>query len=172
MSLLRGWAASGGHRRDLDKDGRYDDDDAATLMDAWWPKLAVAVLQTQLGPLTDDLKQLATISDDANSQGSSYDAGWYSYVDKTLRMLLGKPVKSPYAALTCGNGDLPSCAAELWSSLDQAGNALAAAQGSDPAAWRSDATKERIAFAGFISDTMRWANRPTFQQVMVFGSHR
>ena len=39
MALLRGWAAGGAHRRDLDKDGRYDDDDAVTLMDAWWPRL-------------------------------------------------------------------------------------------------------------------------------------
>jgi acyl-homoserine lactone acylase PvdQ len=168
LQLLQSWDGS---RLDANLDGKIDAAGAA-IMDAWWPKLAVAVLQTQLGPLTDDLKQLATISDDANSQGSSYDAGWYSYVEKTVRMLLGKPVKSPYAALTCGKGDLSSCAAELWDSLDQAGNALAAAQGSDPTAWRSDATKERIAFAGFISDTMRWANRPTFQQVMVFGSHR
>jgi acyl-homoserine lactone acylase PvdQ len=168
LQLLQSWD---GNRLDANLDGKIDAAGAA-IMDAWWSKLAVAVLQTQLGPLTNDLKQLATISDDANSQGSSYDAGWYSYVDKTVRMLLGKPVKSPYAALTCGSGDLPSCAAALWGSLDQAGNALAAAQGPDPAAWRSDATKERIAFAGFISDTMRWANRPTFQQVIVFGSHR
>jgi acyl-homoserine lactone acylase PvdQ len=168
LQLLQSWD---GNRLDVNLDGKIDAAGAA-IMDAWWSRLAVAVLQTQLGPLTNDLKQIATISDDANSQGSSYDAGWYSYVDKTVRMLLGKPVKSPYSALTCGNGDLPTCAAALWSSLDQAGNALAAAQGSDPTAWRSDATKERIAFAGFISDTMRWANRPTFQQVIVFRSHR
>jgi len=168
LQLVQSWD---GNRLDANLDGKVDGAGAA-IMDAWWPKLAVAVLETQLGPLTDDLKQNATISDDANPGGSSYDAGWYSYVDKTVRMLLGKPVKSPYAALTCAKGDLPSCAAALWSSLDQAANALATAQGADPAAWRSDATRERIAFAGFLSDTMRWANRPTFQQVIVFGSHR
>jgi len=168
LQRLQSWDGS---RLDANLDGKVDAPGAA-IMDAWWPKLAVAVLQAQLGPLTDQLKQFAPISDDANRAGSSYEAGWYSYVDKTLRMLLGKPVRSPYAALTCGKGDLPSCAAALWSSLDDAGNALAAAQGPDPAAWRSDATKERISFTGFISDTMRWTNRPTFQQVISFGSHR
>ena len=48
---------------------------------------------------------------------------------------------------------------------------LAAAQGPDVAAWRSDATRERIAF-GFLPDTARWTNRPTFQQVMSFSGHR
>ena len=77
-----------------------------------------------------------------------------------------------FSTAYCGAGDLTACAASLWQSLDAAGNALAAAQGSDPAAWRADATAERIQFSGFIPDTMRWTNRPTFQQVVVFGSHR
>ena len=49
-----------------------------------------------------------------------------------------------------------------------------ATQGADPVAgWRPDATKERIRFApGILQDTMRWTNRPTFQQVLSFGSHR
>ncbi len=168
LQLLLAW---NGSRLDANLDGRIDDPGVA-IMDAWWPRLAVAVLQPLLGSLTDDLKTLAPISNDANSGGSSYDAGWYSYVDKTVRMALGKPVTGRYVGLTCGKGDAPSCAAALWQSLDEAGNALAVAQGADPTAWRADATKERIRFAGFIPDTMRWTNRPTFQQVVVFRSHR
>jgi hypothetical protein len=46
---------------------------------------------------------------------------------------------------------------------------LAAAQGPDPTAWRADATLDRINFQpGLIADTMRWTNRPTFQQVIRF----
>jgi hypothetical protein len=42
-----------------------------------------------------------------------------------------------------------------------------------PGAWRSDATGERIRFApGALGATMRWANRPTFHQLMEFGGHR
>ena len=42
-------------------------------------------LQTQLGPLTSDLQALAPISNDANSGGSSYGSGWYSYVEEAVR---------------------------------------------------------------------------------------
>ncbi len=168
VSLLASW---NGSRLDADGDGKIDAPGAA-IMDAWWPRLAVAVMQPVLGPLTDQLAQLAPISNDANSGGSSYGAGWYSYVDKDLRTLLGMPVKGAYSTHYCGNGDATACSAALWQSLDAAGNALAAAQGPDPAAWRADATAERIRFSGFLSDTMRWTNRPTFQQVIVFRSHR
>ncbi len=168
LALLRSWDGS---RLDGNLDGKVDAAGAA-IMDAWWPKLAVAILQPLLGPLTSDLARLQGISNDARPTGSSYGSGWYSYVEKTVRMALGKPVQAPYSALTCAAGDPASCAAALWSSLDGAGNDLAAAQGGDPVAWRADATRERIRFAGFLSDTMRWANRPTFQQVIEFGSHR
>ena len=86
--------------------------------------------------------------------------------------MLGDKVASPYSTKFCGLGVVATCAASVWQSLDAAGAELAAAQGADPSAWRADATKERIRFAGFIPDTMRWTNRPTFQQVVVFRSHR
>jgi acyl-homoserine lactone acylase PvdQ len=161
-----------GSRLDLNLDGKVDAAGAA-IMDAWWPRLAVAVLQPVLGPLTTDLAGLNPISNDANSGGSSYGAGWYAYVEKDLSTELGRPVKSPFSTTYCGGGSLSACAASLWQALGAAGDALAAAQGStDPAAWRSDATAERIQFSGFLSDTMRWTNRPTFQQVVTFRSHR
>jgi acyl-homoserine lactone acylase PvdQ len=168
LGLLGKW---NGSRLDANGDGKIDDPGAA-IMDAWWPKLAVADLQPVLGNLTDDLKQLASISNDANPNGSSYGSGWYSYVDKDLRSVLGDKVTSPYSVKFCGLGVVATCAAQLWASLDAAGAELAAAQGADPSLWRADATKERIRFAGFIPDTMRWTNRPTFQQVVVFRSHR
>jgi len=168
LQLLQSWDGS---RLDANGDGKVDAPGAA-IMDAWWPRLAVADLQPVLGPLTDQLKQLAPIDNPANPNGSSYGAGWYSYVDKDLRTLLGQKVPGAFSTAYCGNGSLPACAASLWQSLDAAGNALAAAQGPDPAAWRSDATAERIHFSGFIPDTMRWTNRPTFQQVVMFESHR
>jgi hypothetical protein len=36
----------------------------------------------------------------------------------------------------------------------------------------SDATGERIRFGTFLPNTMRFTNRPTFQQVMSFAAHR
>jgi acyl-homoserine lactone acylase PvdQ len=167
LALLKEW---NGSRLDANGDGKIDAPGAA-IMDAWWPRLAVADLQPVLGPLTDQLKQLAPIDNPANSNGSSYGAGWYSYVDKDLRTLLGQKVAGKFSTEYCGDGDLATCADSLWQSLDAAGNALAAAQGPDPSAWHSDANAERIQFSGFIPDTMRWTNRPTFQQVIQFGSH-
>ena len=93
LSLLGEWDGS---RLDANLDGKIDEPGAA-IMDAWWPRLAVAVLQPVLGPLTDQLKTLAPIDNPANPNGSSYGAGWYSYVDKDLRTLLGQKVPGAYS---------------------------------------------------------------------------
>jgi hypothetical protein len=112
-----------------------------------------------LGPLTDELQRLNPISDDASAQGSSYGSGWYEYVDKDLRSLLGETVAGAFSTRYCGGGDLKTCAASLWQALD-------------PAAAAADANRERISFGAFLTDTMRWTNRPTFQQVVQFRTHR
>jgi hypothetical protein len=73
----------------------------------------------------------------------------------------------------CGSGDVRGCSQSLWAAIDAAGNELQAAQGADPSAWRADATAERIRFApGILTTTMRWTNRPTFQQLLSFRGHR
>ena len=172
--LLHTWQAAGGNRLDRDLDGKIDAVGAA-IMDAAWPRFADAVLRPVLGSLTERLAQLHNRDDAANSQGSAYDSGWYSYVDKDLRALLGRPtaVKQPYRVRYCGNGDLAACRASLWDALEAAGAELAAAQGPDPSRWRADATPERIRFSGGIMpNTMRFSNRPTFQQVMTFDRRR
>jgi hypothetical protein len=57
--------------------------------------------------------------------------------------------------------------------IQASADALAARQGTDPNAWLSDATAERITFTpGLLKDTMRWTNRPTLQQLMEFDGHR
>jgi hypothetical protein len=132
------------------------------------------VLTPVLGPAIPRLEALMEQDDAPNPNGSAYIDGWYGYVDKDLRTLLAvKPVPGAFSTKYCGGGDLAACRASLWAAFDAAGNELQATQGPDPAAWRSDATKERIRFApGILTDTMRWANRPTFQQVVVFTGHR
>ena len=170
--LVDSWVQRGGERIDANGDGKVDDPGAA-IIDAAWPKLADAVLTPVLGSLTDRLAALMERDNAPNPDGSSFIDGWYGYVDKDLRTLLGQKVAAPYANHYCGNGDVTTCAQELWAALDAAGAQLQAAQGADPAAWRSDATAERIQFApGFLTTTMRWTNRPTYQQVLVFDGHR
>ncbi len=170
VQLLDQWRERGGSRLDADQDGLVDDPGAA-IMDAAWPKLADAVLSPVLGPL---LQRLPLIRDDRpDGSGNAYGAGWYGYVDKDLRALLGRDVGSPFRTRFCGAGDLAACRTALVGALEAAGDQLAAAQGSDPTRWRADARPERTQFAGgLLPRTMRFANRPTFQQVFTFGAHR
>lgn len=171
-TLLDTWRSAGSSRLDRDLDGKIDDPGAA-VMDAAWPRLADAVLGPVLGPLVDRLAALHGRSDDAGPGGSAYISGWYGYVDKDLRTLLGRPVRGAFSRRYCGAGVLPTCRDSLWEALDAAAAELEAAQGTSPSAWRADATAERIRFAsGILPDTMRWTNRPTFQQLMSFSGHR
>jgi hypothetical protein len=172
LALLESWRAAGGSRLDRELDGKIDDPGAA-ILDAAWNRIADAVMSPVLGPQLDDLARLIQRDDAASSQGSSYGSGWYGYVDKDLRTLLGGGVKGKFKTRFCGQGDLAACRASLWAALDAAGAELAAAQGPDPAAWRKSAIPERISFApGLLPTTMRWTNRPTFQQAMTYSGHR
>ena len=171
LALLEAWAAKGGSRLDRDHDGKVDDPGAA-IMDAAWPLLAEAVLSAVLGPLTDRLAALEP------RFSISMSGAWINYVEKDLRAVLGRavpgrPVQAPFRIRYCGKGDLAACRASLWAALDAAGASLATAQGADPARWRADANAERIVFApGILRNTMRGANRPTYQQLISFRSHR
>jgi acyl-homoserine lactone acylase PvdQ len=169
---LDSWRGAGSSRLDRELDGRVDDPGAA-VMDAAWPRIADAVMTPVLGPLVDDLARLHSRSDDAGPGGSSYLSGWYGYVDKDLRTLLGREVRGQYSRRYCGAGVLVTCREALWAALDAAAAELEAKQGPAPSSWRADATAERIRFtSGVLQDTMRWSNRPTFQQLMSFSGHR
>jgi acyl-homoserine lactone acylase PvdQ len=171
--LVSAWSAAGGSRLDRDLDGKVDDPGAA-VMDTAWNRLADAVMSPALGQgLLDELAKITPRDEPANKGGSSFFYGWYGYVDKDLRTLLGQPVQGPFSRRYCGNGDLAGCRDSLWAAMKQAADELAAAQGPDPAAWRADATGERLVFKpGLLQDTMRWANRTSFQQVVEFAGHR
>jgi acyl-homoserine lactone acylase PvdQ len=178
--VLNAWALNGASRLDGDLDGKIDDPGAA-ILDAAWPEIAKSVMRPALGAdLTDQLADFDRIdrnASDINSGASSnYGRGWYTYVEKDLRTLLGDQVAGPFSRRYCGGGDLNACRADVWAALKGASDELAAAQGDDPSAWRQDATAERIVFQpGLLgpSNTIRWTNRPSsFQQVMEFKGHR
>ena len=172
LQLLEAWRAAGSSRLDGDLDGKIDNPGAA-IMDAAWPKIADAVMSPVLGPQLNELASLLGRDDPPNNQGSSFDSGWYGYVDKDLRTIAGLPVTGPFKTRFCGNGDLAACRTSLWAAIDAAGNDLEASQGSNPDAWRADATGERIVFRPrLLFTTMRWTNRPTFQQAMSYSGHR
>jgi acyl-homoserine lactone acylase PvdQ len=92
ISLLSNWHADGGHRRDLQKKGSYDDTQAITLMDAWWPKLLEAEFHPALGDEAfAKLKEMLGFgAPDPGTAPAAPDfaQGWYGYVSKDLRDLL------------------------------------------------------------------------------------
>jgi acyl-homoserine lactone acylase PvdQ len=173
LDILRDWRNQGGSRLDADLNGTIDHPGAA-IMDRAWTKIADAVMGPVLGPQLDDLASLVGRDNRANNQGSAYNSGWYSYVEKDLRTIAGRPVAGRFNTQFCGAGDLTACRNSLWAALEAAGSELEAASGTaDPTAWRSNATAERITFVpGILPATMRWTNRPTFQQAISYDSHR
>jgi acyl-homoserine lactone acylase PvdQ len=173
LALLDSWHQHGGSRLDrTDASGVGNiTDPAAAIMDAAWTPLANAWASTVLGPnLTN---QLASSLTQFQSPPGGQEQGWYGYMYKDLRTILGEPVKGQYAVRYCGGGSLKRCRKLMWAAITKAGNQLAAKQGSNPAAWRASATAERISFVpGLLPFTMRYANRPSgIQQILSFGGH-
>jgi hypothetical protein len=158
--LVTAWANAGGTRLGSDAKGTIDAPGAA-VMGVAWSLLATAVMMPVLGPLT---AQLATLQPQDNLGLSD---GWYGYVDKDLRTLLGRRVRGRFRLRYCGAGSLDACRSSLWAAMAAATRQLVATQGPDPTAWRT--TSPPITFApGLISNTMRFTNRSTFQQVIRF----
>jgi acyl-homoserine lactone acylase PvdQ len=159
VEVLDEWVARDAPRLDADRDGK-NDDAGAPIMDAVWRPIAEAVMHPVFGDLLGELNNLRNLNGLAGE----------SFVDKDLRTLLdARAVDGPFRLRYCGNGSLDACRASLWAALDAALGDLVAAQGSDPAAWRSDASLGRFV-PGLIPDTFRATNRPTFQQVIELAS--
>ena len=79
-----------------------------------------------------------------------------------------------YAQRYCGAGDGNRWRTDLWAAIRGRRSAARGRPGPIRAAWRADATRERITFApGLLPYTMRYTNRPSaIQQVIEFGGHR
>ncbi|MCW2958743.1 MAG: peptidase penicillin amidase, partial [Solirubrobacterales bacterium] len=171
LDLLLAWKDAGGSRLDRELDGSVDDPGAA-IMDAAWNGIADATLSPVLGTRTTEL---ATLTGRFDLPPSGQYGGWYQYFAKDVRRLLGDDVRDPFTNRYCGAGVKAKCQADVWAALEAAGTQLQAAQGTaDPAAWRSDAKRERIVFTpGLLTTTLRYTNRPTgIQQIISFKGHR
>jgi acyl-homoserine lactone acylase PvdQ len=183
VAALQAWANSGGHRRDDDpKDGQYDSAEAIQIMDAWWPKALEAAFKPTLGgDLFDKIEGQMGFDDPPGEVGSAYISGWYGYLNKDLRSLLGQPVGDPFSRRYCGGGALAACRAALLSSLTEAvavpagtlypesANCFTGGTGS------SQMCHDAIRFVtvGAVSvDPIEWINRPTWQQAVEVQGHR
>jgi acyl-homoserine lactone acylase PvdQ len=155
LDLVDAWVARDAPRLDADGDGR-EDDPGSPIMQAAWRPIAEAVMRPVFGALLGALDDVRGL-DGLNGE---------SYVDKDLRTLLEpSTVKGRFHLRYCGAGALDACRSALWQAFDGAVAGLAAAQGPDPSAWRSPASRTRFT-PGLIPDSFPTTNRPTFQQVL------
>jgi acyl-homoserine lactone acylase PvdQ len=194
VNTLQNWVNSGAHRRDLDQNGHYDDEGAVQIMDAWWPRLLEAEFKPEMGTaLFTAVRDMMGFDDDPNSGsgghvGSSYIYGWYGYVSKDLRRLLGQPTSDPFSRTYCGGGSLSNCRDALRQALsDATGVPAGTLYDEDPDTsgtqrvsgcpsgktdqWCWDSIRYRPVGAVTLP-TMHWINRPTFQQAVEAQGHR
>ncbi|GIH10172.1 penicillin acylase [Rhizocola hellebori] len=184
VAKLQAWLANGGHRTETGAGSHvYRDADAIRILDAWWPRLVDGMFRPSLGDSLFASLAGAIQIDEAPSdhgqphKGSSFQTGWWGYVSKDLRSVLGQPVAGPLAATYCGAGNLAACRSVLLSTLATAA-AVPASQvypgDGDCAAgdqWCAD-TIIHSALGGIGQDPISWQNRPTYQQVVQFPARR
>ncbi|CAL9322652.1 penicillin acylase family protein [Streptomyces sp. SudanB52_2052] len=187
VSKLQAWVAAGGKRTETTAGSKkYADADAIRILDAWWPLLVKAEFEPGLGSelfeamtanLPVDESPSASHGPTGSHAGSSFQYGWWSYVDKDVRAVLGEQVKGPLARAYCGDGSLAACRDTLVSTLKEAAGKAAAQvyPGDDVCAagdqWCADSINHRT-LGGIKHGKISWQNRPTYQQVVEFTSHR
>jgi hypothetical protein len=187
VSRLQAWTAAGGKRTETAAGSKkYADADAIRILDAWWPLLVKAEFEPGLGSglyeamtanLPVDESPSAAHGPTGSHAGSSFQYGWWSYVDKDIRSVLGEQVKGPLARTYCGDGSLAACRDTLVSTLKAAAGRTAAQvyPGDDVCAagdqWCADSINHRT-LGGIKHGKIGWQNRPTYQQVVEFTSHR
>ena len=91
--------------------------------------------------------------------------------------MLGEPVRGPLDRVYCGGGGLSACRDLLIGTLKEAAGRTAAQvyPGDEQCAagdqWCADAIVQRT-LGGIKHGKISWQNRPTYQQVVEFTSHR
>src|SRR2546430_6349410 len=114
VGQMQAWVASGAHRRETSPGSHvYQYADAIRALDAWWPRLVAAQFRGGLGdPPFGALAPTLTIAQSPSGvrhRGSAFQLGWWGYVDKDLRAVLGDPVAGPLPVKFCGGGNLAAC---------------------------------------------------------------
>ncbi|MET8131188.1 MULTISPECIES: penicillin acylase family protein [unclassified Streptomyces] len=187
VSKLSAWVTAGAKRTETSSGSHtYADADAIRILDAWWPLLVKAEFQPGLGSdlytafgnnLPVDEAPSAGHGPTGSHAGSSFQYGWWSYVDKDIRAVLGESVQGGLSQKYCGAGSLTACRDALISSLKEAAGKTASAvyPGDDQCSagdqWCADSIVQRT-LGGIKHGKITWQNRPTFQQVVEYTSHR
>ena len=186
VTALKKWLAGGAKRVETSPGSKtYEDSSAIQTMDAWWPLLVRAEFRPGMGSGLYSAMTAALQIDESPStggegvthKGSSFQHGWWSYVDKDLRAVLGQPVQGGLTQKFCGSGDLSACRSTLLGTLKQAAATPATTvyPGDDTCdagdQWCADSIVQRP-LGGITDANTNWQNRPTFQQVVQFPAHR
>ncbi|MGW0604858.1 penicillin acylase family protein [Streptomyces sp. NPDC002640] len=187
VDRLSAWVQDGALRTETSRGSkRYAHADAVRILDAWWPLLVKAQFSPGLGEelygaftanLPVDEPPGASHGPTGGHAGSAFQYGWWSHVDKDLRAVLGEEVRGGLARPYCGAGDLADCREVLARTLKEAAGRTAAqvypgdehCEAGDQ--WCADAVIHR-ALGGITHAPISWQNRPTYQQVVEFRSHR
>jgi acyl-homoserine lactone acylase PvdQ len=197
VAKLRDWQQHGAHRIETAAGSKvYQDADAIRIFDAWWPRLVSAQFAAPLGDglyqaLVDALQinespsggQTGLLSDLPSSaneaqahKGSAFQYGWWGYVEKDLRAVLGDAV-ALWPRTYCGGGVLAACRTALLTSLSAAASEPAATTYPGDAhcaaadQWCADAILQSP-LGGITHALTAWQNRPTYQQVVSFPAKR
>ncbi|MFF3613958.1 penicillin acylase family protein [Streptomyces sp. NPDC002580] len=187
VGRLSAWVAAGAKRKETSAGSHtYADADAIRILDAWWPLLVKAEFQPGLGDdlytafgnnLPVDEAPSAGHGPTGSHAGSSFQYGWWSYVDKDIRAVLGEPVRGGLPSTYCGAGSLTACRDLLISTLKEAAGKTASTvyPGDDQCSagdqWCADSIVQRT-LGGIKHGKITWQNRPTYQQVVEYTSHR
>ncbi|MFF1812950.1 penicillin acylase family protein [Streptomyces sp. NPDC058251] len=187
VSKLSAWVTAGAKRTETSSGSHtYANADAIRILDAWWPLLVKAEFQPGLGSdlytafsnnLPVDESPSAAHGPTGAHAGSSFQYGWWSYVDKDIRAVLGESVQGGLSQKYCGSGSLSACRDALISTLKEAVGKTASDvyPGDDQCSagdqWCADSIVQR-ALGGIKHGKITWQNRPTYQQVVEYTSHR
>jgi acyl-homoserine lactone acylase PvdQ len=198
VSQLTAWRQAGAPRVETSPGSKtYQYAAAIRIFDAWWPLLVsgqfkaglgdglyqalVNTLQINESPSGRQSGDVSTLpisaSESVIHKGSSFQYGWWGYVDKDLRAVLGDPVQGGLSRTWCGDGVLATCRAMLLSTLGTAAGQPAATVYPGDAncaagdQWCADAILQSP-LGGITDPLIAWQNRPTYQQVVSFPAHR
>jgi acyl-homoserine lactone acylase PvdQ len=198
VAKLSAWQQAGALRKETAAGSKtYAHADAIRIMDAWWPKLVRAQFRPGLGDelyqalvnalqinespsghqLGDGSSYPTSANDAQPHKGSSFQYGWWGWVDKDLRAVLGEPVAGALPQRFCGDGTVAGCRQVLLTSLTDAlaEPATTTYPGDDVCAagnlWCAD-TIRQAPLGGIKHALISWQNRPTFHQVVSFPAAR
>ena len=196
MDSLDAWYADGCHRRDLDGNGTYENEQAVTLLDAVFDDMVGEAFTDAIG--ADALNAVKSVAGGFDDTGGSphapsFSGAWTGILSKDLRSVFDiGTVQGPYSREYCGQGNQDSCRVLLANAMAYTARSQVLNSGfaalynggtacdSDPAPDCFDRNRSRVTSAAptfygpnspdpanrIVYTSFPFQNRPTFQQVI------